>query len=425
MKFEDFLGAEGTEDILDKTVRLSRYLNGSVHGGNGKGGCKEAGDAAEQALGVQLLTAAGPHAEILDRRGKRQRVLMLGSNSYLNLTRHPQVMEASRKALEHYGYGMGAVSLYAGITDLHRQLERSIARFTGTEEAILFPSGYGANIGVLSALCGPGDVIINDAANHASLFDGATLSGAEVKIYPHGSMKGLERILQRLPDSRKGRLIVTDGVFSMHGDLAPLDEISGLAARYGARVLVDDAHGTGVVGPGGRGTASAFGVSGKVDLHMSMLSKAPAGLGGYCAGRKEVIDYLRLYARTYFFSTSLPAPVAAGLLAVFGLLESDSAGREGLWENIRYMHAGVKGLGFRTTEPRSGIVPVIVGDEEKLARLHRALLDEGVYTNIVTYPAVRRKECRLRLCVMSSLSRPDMDEALKGLERAGKQCGVL
>ncbi len=413
MKFEDFLSARGEEDVLDKAFRLSRYLSGQT------------GDASEQALGVRLLTAAGPHAEIQNRRGERQKVLMLGSNSYLDLTRHPKVMAASREALERYGYGMGAVSLYAGITDLHRELEQAIARFTGTEDAILFPGGYGTNIGVLSALCGPGDVIINDSANHASIFDGCALSGAEVKIYPHGNMKRLEQILQRLPDNQKGRLIVTDGVFSMHGDLAPLDAITDLAARHGARVMVDDAHGLGIVGPGGRGTAVAFGVTDKVDLHVSMLSKAPAGLGGYCAGRKEIIDYLRLYGRTYFFSTALPAPVAAGLLAVFELFESDSAGRERLWHNIRYLHAGITALGFRTTAPCSGILPLIVGDEDKLARLHRALLDEGVYTNIVTYPAVRRKECRLRLCVMASLSQNDMDTALACLERAGKRCGVL
>ncbi len=421
MKFEDFLGTCGAEDILEKTCRLSRYLAGDPAGD----GSRNCGDSSEQALGVQLLTAAGPRAEVKNRLGERQRVIMLGSNSYLDLTRHPKVAEASRKALEKYGYGMGAVSLYAGITELHRELEQAIARFTGTEDAILFPGGYGTNIGVLSALCGKGDVIINDSANHASIFDGSLLSGAEVKIYPHGNMKRLEQILQRLPDSQKGRLVVTDGVFSMHGDLAPLDEVTELAARYGARVMVDDAHGLGIVGPGGRGTAAVYGVGGKVDLHVSMLSKAPAGLGGYCAGKRETIDYLRLYARPYFFSTALPAPVVAGLLAVFGLLRADQAGRERLWDNIRYMHAGISALGFNTTPPCSGIVPVIVGDEEKLARLHRSLLDKGVYTNIVTYPAVRRKECRLRLCIMSSLSVADMDTALDCLARAGKECGVL
>ena len=421
MNFESFLSAGGKEDILSKTERLDRYLTGEPGGREARPG----GNASEQALGVQLLGPAGAHADILDRNGGRRRVIMLGSNSYLDLTRHPLVAKAAREALERYGYGMGAVSLYAGMSDMHRTLERAIAGFCGTEDAVLFPSGYGANIGIISALCGKGDVIINDSANHASIFDGSLLSGAEVKVYPHGNMKRLEQILQRIAPERKGRLIITDGVFSMHGDLAPLDVITDLAGRYGARVMVDDAHGLGIVGPGGRGTAAAFGAGGKVDLHVSMLSKAPGGLGGYCAGSGAVVRYLRLYARTYFFSTALPAPVAAGLIEVFRLLAADAGGRERLWENIHYMHRGISALGFETVPPASGIIPIIVRNEDRLAAFHRALLDRGVYTNIVTYPAVRRKECRLRLCIMASLEKADMDATLDILGTAGKQCGVL
>ena len=415
MQFEQFLSENGQEDIMAKACLLGEYLAGE----------KDVENSPERALGVRLLSAAGPRAEVLNRRGERQKVIMLGSNSYLDLTRRPEVMEASRSALEKYGYGMGAVSLYAGITDMHRELEQSIADFCGAEDAILCPSGYGTNVGVISALCGKGDVIINDSANHASIFDGSLLSGADIKIYPHGNMKRLEQILQRLPPEQKGRLIITDGVFSMHGDLAPLDVITALAERYGARVMVDDAHGLGIVGPGGRGTAAAFGVSHKIDLHVSMLSKAPGGLGGYCAASADIIQYLRLYARTYFFSTALPAPLVAGLIEVFRLFREDAAQRRKLWENIRHMHGGISRLGFETAPPVSGIVPVIVGDEEKLAVFHRHLLDEGVYTNIVTYPAVRRKECRLRLCVMASLEREDMDAALDALEKAGMRSGVL
>ena len=417
MNFEAFLSDSGQQDIVAKTRRLGCYLAGEND--------RHSGPASEKALGVQLLAATGPRAEILNRHGKKQQVIMLGSNSYLDLTRKPQVVDASRKALEHYGYGMGAVSLYAGITDMHRDLEKAIASFCGTEDAVLFPSGYGTNIGVISALCGKGDVIINDSANHASIFDGSILSGADLKIYPHGNMKRLEQILQRLPENQKGRLIISDGVFSMHGDLAQLDAITDLAQQYNARVMVDDAHGLGVVGPGGRGTAAAFGVADKVDLHVSMLSKAPGGLGGYCAASADIVRYLRLYGRTYFFSTALPAPSVAGLLEVFRLLASDSAGREKLWENIRYMHMGISTLGFTTPPASSGIVSIVVGDEEKLAAFHKELLDEGVYTNIVTYPAVRRKECRLRLCIMNSLERKDMDDALQALEKAGRRCGVI
>ena len=421
MNFESFLSAGGREDILYKTERLDHYLAGDADGQE----CRSGGNASEQALGVQLLGATGAHADILDRDGERRRVIMLGSNSYLDLTRHPLVADAARDALERYGYGMGAVSLYAGMSDLHRTLERAVAGFYGAEDAVLFPSGYGANVGIISALCGEGDVIVNDSANHASIFDGSRLSGAEVKIYPHGNMKRLEQILRRIPPECKGRLIITDGVFSMHGDLAPLDVITDLAAQYGARVMVDDAHGLGIVGPGGRGTAAAFGVEGRIDLHVGMLSKAPGGLGGYCAASGPVARYLRLYARTYFFSTALPAPAVAGLIEVFRLLDADSAGRECLWENIRYMHRGISALGFETVPAASGIIPIIVRNEDRLAAFHRALLDRGVYTNIVTYPAVRRKECRLRLCIMASMEKADMDAALGILETAGKQCGVL
>lgn len=411
-QFEDFLSADGREDILAKTVRLYDYLSDSPN-------------ASEQSLGLESLTGPGPWVQIKNRDHQYQKVIMLGSNSYLDLGRHPQVLAACAQALEKYGYGMGAVSVYAGISDLHTRLEEHIAAFTKSEAAIVFPSGYGANIGLIAALCGPGDVIINDSANHASIYDGCRLSGAEVKIYPHNNTKRLEQVLAKLPGSHKGRLIITDGVFSMHGDLAPLDEIVALAEKYQARLMVDDAHGLGVVGPSGRGTAEVFGVEHLVDLKVSMLSKAPCGLGAFCAGSKEVVNYLKLYARSYFFSTALPAPVAAGLIEVFKLMAADEAGRAQLWRNISYMHEQISKLGFQTNPGRSGIIPIIVGDEDKLARFHQALLAAGVYTNIVTYPAVRRKECRLRLCVMATMTKEDMDLALFHLGDEAKKCGIL
>lgn len=410
--FEDFLGEGGREDVLAKAFRLHDYLAASP-------------DASEQALGLEALGGPGPRVCLKTRQGQSQPVIMLGSNSYLDLGRHPQVLAASRAALEKYGYGMGAVSLYAGLSDLHVRLEEQIADFTKSEAAIVFPSGYGANVGLIAALCRPGDVIINDSANHASIFDGSRLSGAEVKVYPHNNIRRLEQVLAKLPAEQKGRLIITDGVFSMHGDLAPLDEITALARKYQARVMVDDAHGLGIVGPTGRGTAEAYGVEPLIDLKVSMLSKSPCGLGAYCAGRREIIDYLRLYARTYFFSTALPAPVAAGLSEVFRLMAADQAGRKQLWRNIDYMHQELVKSGFQTNEGRSGIIPIIVGDEDRLARFHQALLAAGVYTNIVTYPAVRRKECRLRLCVMASLTQEDMDSALFHLKNEARKCGIL
>jgi 8-amino-7-oxononanoate synthase len=280
-RFEDFTNHESV-DIFGKAQVLDEYLH-------------ESPESMLDGLGLAVTGSAKPQVSLLIGASE-QEVIMLGSNSYLNLTTNPVVVKAANEACIKYGYGMGAVSLYTGITDLHKDLERAIADFYGVEDAIVFPSGYGTNIGVISAICGAGDIIINDSANHASIFDGSLLSGAELKIFPHRSMKRLEQVLRRLPQG-KGKLIITDGVFSMHGDLAPLDEITALAEKYNARIMVDDAHGIGIIGPTGRGTAEAFGVIDKVDLHVGMLSKAPGGLGGYCAASKEVIQYLRLYAR--------------------------------------------------------------------------------------------------------------------------------
>ena len=408
-RFEDFTNLEGV-DIFDKARVLNEYLH-------------ESPESMLDGLGLAVTGSAKPQMSLLDGTSEHE-VIMLGSNSYLNLTTRPEVVKAANEACIKYGYGMGAVSLYTGITELHKELETAIANFYGVEDAIVFPSGYGTNVGVISAICGAKDIIINDSANHASIFDGSVLSGAELKIFPHRNMKRLEQVLCRL-DKEKGKLIITDGVFSMHGDIAPLDEIVRLADKYNARVMVDDAHGVGIVGPTGRGTAEKFGVTDKIDLHVGMLSKAPGGLGGYCAASKEVVQYLRLYCRSYFFSTALPAPTVAGLIEVFKLLSGDKAGRKRLWENIIYLKNCLQKEGFDTGESESGIIPIIVGDEERLAWFHRELVENGVYTNIVTYPAVRRKEARVRLCVMSTLSLEQMDKALEIIIKAGEKCGVI
>lgn len=410
--FEDFGPQDGRADLFAKIADLDHYL-------------AQATEPCLEGLGLTLCGPAAPRARLREPNGREHEAIMLGSNSYLALTTHPAVVAASRKACEDYGYGMGSVALYAGITPHHRQVEALLAQLYGVEDAIVFPCGYSANVGILSALCGPGDVIVNDAANHASIFDGCRLSGADIRVYLHRNMTHLERTLRRLPAACKGRLIVTDGVFSMDGDLAPLDRIVDLAARYGARVMVDDAHGLGVVGPSGRGTAERFGCMERIDLLCGTLSKAPGAIGGYCAGSAALIRYLRYYARTYFFSTSLPAPVAAGLVQVLQLIRDDRAGRDALWRNIAYLKNGLNRLGFNTGESESAIIPLIVGDEPRLASFHAALRKRGVLTNLVTYPAVRRKACRLRINVMSTLSRDDMDTALSIFADTGRTCGIL
>lgn len=412
IKFENFTDTLDGEDLFDKVKRVDKVLTSGIMTGN-------------EGLGMVTMNKVQPDSKIKEKDGTIHDVIMLGSNSYLNLSTHPDVMKGAREALEKFGYGMGAVSNYAGVTEIHKELEARIAKFYGTEDCIVFPSGYGANIGIVSALCGKNDVIINDAANHASIFDGNVLSGAEIKVFPHRDMKGLERILSRLPKEKTGRLIITDGVFSMDGDMAYLDKIVELAEKYNCRIMVDDAHGVGIVGPTGRGTAEHFGVMDKIDLHVGMLSKGPGGLGGYCAATRDVVQYLRLYARSYFFSTALPASVAGGLNEVFKLMEQDKAGRKELWERIDYLKKKLQDKGFDIGHSQSAVVPVMVYDEPLLFKLCQELRERGVYTNIVTYPAVRRKECRLRLCAMKDLSFNQIDRAVDIMAEVGKKYGLI
>ena len=412
LKFENFIDTLDGEDLFDKADRLDVVLQSGIKTGN-------------EALGMVTMNKVQPDSKIREKDGSVHDVIMLGSNSYLNLSTHPQVMEGARQALEKFGYGMGAVSNYAGITDIHKELEARIAKFYGTEDCIVFPGGYAANIGIVSALCGKNDVIINDAANHASIFDGCVLSGAEIKVYPHRDMKGLERVLSRIPAEKTGRLIITDGVFSMDGDIAPLDEIVALAQKYNCRIMIDDAHGVGVVGPTGKGSAEHYGLMDKIDLHVGMLSKGPGGLGGYCAASRKIVQYLRLYARSYFFSTAMPASIAGGLNEVFKLLESDNAGRKELMEKTEYLKRKLQEQGFNTGHTQSAVVPVMIYDEPTLFEMYEKLRRRGVYVNIVTYPAVRRKECRLRLCTMKDLTYEQLDKSVEIIAELGREYGVI
>ncbi len=412
IKFENFVDTKEGEDLLDKTLRLDKVLKSGIKTGN-------------EALGMVIMNKVQPDSLIKEKDGSIHNVIMLGSNSYLNLSTNEQVIKGAQKALEKYGCGMGAVSNYAGICEIHKELEKRIANFYYTDDSIVFPSGYGANVGIVSAICGKNDIIINDSANHASIFDGCLLSGAELKIYPHRNMKYLERILDKIPDNKTGRLIITDGVFSMDGDIAPLDKITKLAEKYKTRVMVDDAHGVGITGPKGRGSAAHYGVLEKIDLNVGMLSKSPGGLGGYCASSREVVQYLRLYARSYFFSTALPASCAAALIEVFKLFEADKAGRERLLENTLYLKQKLIKYGFDIGHSQSAIIPVMIYNEPVLFEMYEKLRKSGVYVNIVTYPAVRRKECRLRLCAMKDLTFEQIDYAVDIIAKIAKEYGII
>ena len=412
IKFENFIHTQKNEDLFRKAYRVNEVLKSGVLTGN-------------EALGMISLNKLSSKVRLKEKDGYCHDVIMLGSNSYLNIANNPKVIDASIKALKKFGMGMGAVSNYAGICDLHKKLEEKIAKFYKTEDAIVFPSGYGTNVGVISALCNSEDIIINDSANHASIYDGCQLSGAKIKVYPHSNMKYLERILDRIPNETTGRLIITDGVFSMDGDIARLDKIVELAQKYKCKVMVDDAHGIGIVGKSGRGSAEHYNVEGKIDLNVGMLSKAPGGLGGYCAAKREIIQYLRLYARTYFFSTALPASLAGGLIEVFDLFESDKAGRKELLEKTRHLKNRLFRAGFNIGTSQSAIIPVMIYDEKKLFKLYQELRNQGVYVNIVTYPATRRKECRLRLCVMKDLSYYELDKAADLIIAKGREYEII
>lgn len=357
------------------------------------------------------------------RTGRQREAIMLGSNSYLGLSTHPKVVAASRAAAEQYGVGSGSVPLFAGTTPLHAALERAIAAFHGVEASVLYPSGYAANSGILPALLGSEDAVVGDLFNHASIQEGCRLSGASNLSYTHGRIGGLERVLRRATRAGRVALVVTDGVFSMEGDVAPLDRIHEVAGRFGAHLVVDEAHAIGVVGPTGRGAAEAHGLQGRIDVTVGSLSKAPGGIGGYAAGSQELVDYLRYYSGPHLFSTSLPPPVAAGLIAAFEIMTTDSSLHARLWSNIRRLSDGLQTLGFRTERAQSAIVPIVIGDEARLKDVMQDLWAEGIFVNGVTFPAVPRNRARLRLTMTSELTPADIDSVLEALARVGRKHG--
>jgi len=357
--------------------------------------------------------------------GRKREMIMLGSNSYLGLTNHPRVIRASVEAAEKYGYGTGSVSLYSGTTDLHKKLERRLAEFYGCEDAILFPTGYAANVGTISAIMRPRDAIVNDLFNHASIYDGCRLSGAKLHTFAHGKTRHLKRVLSNAVGDGHGTMVITDGVFSMEGDLAKLDEILPLAAEFGARVMVDDSHALGVMGPTGRGTAEHFGLQGKVDITIATLSKALGGIGGCAVGSAQVVDYLRFYARPYFFSGSVPTPIVAGALEILDMIQTQPKIREDLWNSVKYVKAGLTDLGFDIGNSGSAIIPVIVGDEPKLKAFLKDLMDAGIFMNYVAFPAVPKSRCRLRMSMMAGHTRTDLDYVLATMARLGRKYEII
>ena len=351
-------------------------------------------------------------------------VVTLSTNNYLGLTTHPRLREAAVRAVAEFGVGSGAVRPIAGTMALHEELERRLAIFKRTEAALTFQSGFTANLAVIPVLVGEGDVVISDELNHASIVDGIRLSRAERRIYPHRDVDALERQLAEAKDARR-RLVVTDGVFSMDGDIAPLPAIVERAERYGAIVMVDDAHASGVLGQNGRGTVDHFGLDGRVHVQVGTLSKAIGAVGGYVAGARTLRDVLIHRARPFLFSTSHPPSVAATCIAALDVLESEPERLERLWENTRFFKAGLHELGFDTGASETPITPIIVGGEILAVQLSDRLWDAGVFAQAIVSPMVARGRARVRTIVTAGHSREELAFALEQFGRAGGELGII
>jgi glycine C-acetyltransferase len=353
-------------------------------------------------------------------------VLLLCSNNYLGLTDHPSLKEAAIKGVERYGVGSGAARLVSGNMELHEALEARIATFKGTEAALLFNSGYAANTGIIPALAGKSDAIFSDRLNHASIVDGTLLSRAKLFRYPHNDMQALRRLLAETDVSGR-RLIVTDGVFSMDGDLAPLRELVALKKEYDALLMVDDAHGTGVLGENGKGSAELSGVMEDIDIHMGTLGKALGSFGAYAAASRDIIDFLINRARSFIFSTSLPPAVLAASLAAIDLVESPEGTelRKRLARNAVFFRSALQAAGFDTMGSVTQIVPVIVGEASKVMEFSRLLFEEGIFVQGIRPPTVPSGSCRLRCTVMSTHSENELQRAVASMTMIGRKLGVI
>jgi glycine C-acetyltransferase len=351
-------------------------------------------------------------------------VVNLSSNNYLGLTTHPRLRERAEQALRDLGVGSGSVRTIAGTMAIHMELERRLAEFKKTEAAVVFQSGFTANAGTVSAILGRDDVIVSDELNHASIIDGARLSRATIKVFPHRDIDAARTILQQLSATQR-KLLITDGVFSMDGDLGPLPALCDLADEFGCVMMVDDAHASGVFGTNGRGTVDHFGLHGRVDVQVGTLSKAIGALGGYVAGTRALIEFLYHRARPFLFSTSHPPAVAASCIAALDVLESEPGLMERLWANTRFFKAGLQALGFDTGISESPITPVIVGDGALAMRLSDRLFAAGVFAQGIAFPTVARDRARVRTIVTATHTQEELQFALDAFARVGRELGII
>jgi 8-amino-7-oxononanoate synthase len=382
--------------------------------------------ARDQDLLPYFRVLEGPAGPVVEMEGRER--IMLGSNNYLGLTGDPRVKEAAREALERFGTGLTGSRFLNGTLSLHLELERELADWMGEDDALVFSTGYLANTGAIGTLLDPGDTVVCDAGDHASILDAVSMSRARIRPFRHSRLDKLETMLQRAESDGGGVLVVVDGVFSMEGDLAPLPDITALCREHGARLMVDEAHGVGVLGARGAGASEAFAVEDQVDLRMGTFSKSLASCGGFVAGPADVIDFLRVQSRSFMFTASaVPAAIGAatGALRIIRSAEGPQL-MERVLDNARYLYEGLADLGYHVMEPNrmpdgseliTPIVPVLVGDDWKAVLLWKALYDAGVYVNVAIYPAVQRGGALLRTSVMATHEREHLDRALGLFEK--------
>jgi glycine C-acetyltransferase len=377
-----------------------------------------------QAGTYQRLRVLGSPCEPLSRVDGRE-VINLASNNYLGLADHPKLVEAAVAATKKYGAGSGAVRTISGTMSIHMELERRIAQFKHTEACVVFQSGFAANAGTVSAILTPEDHIISDALNHASIIDGCRLSRAKIHVFPHRDTAAAGKILEDLAGAPGRKLLITDGVFSMDGDIGPLPSLVEIAESHGAIMMIDDAHSSGVLGRNGRGTVDHFGLHGRVDIQVGTLSKAVGVLGGYVCGSRDLIEFLYHRARPFLFSTSHPPGVAGACLAAFEILENEQERIETLWDNTRYFKAALKNEGFDTGESETPITPIMVGEAKMAHAYSAALFEKGLFATGIGFPTVPEGKARVRTIVTATHTREMLDRAAEILTRVAKDMGVL
>ncbi len=382
----------------------------------------ELANLKQQGLYNTIRTIDSPQGAWIVVDGKR--VLNFCSNNYLGLANDPRLRDAAKHAIDRFGAGPAAVRSIAGTLTLHRELEQRLAKFKGAEATIAFQSGFASNLGAISALVGKEDVVFSDELNHASIIDGCRLSGAKIVRYAHNDASGLEDVIKKESRYRRA-LIISDGVFSMDGDIAPLPDLVQVSERHDILLMIDDAHGEGVLGRGGRGIVDHFKMHGRVDIEVGTLSKAFGVVGGYVAGKKEIVEWLNQRGRPFLFSSALTAADTAACIAGVDILESSTELVDKLWDNARYFKTQMKGLGFDTGKSETPITPVMLGEAPLAQKFSRALFDNGVFAMAIGYPTVPQGKARIRVMISAAHSREDLDRGLEVFTKVGRELGVV